>query len=139
MNNSLLRTLFIVLLTVLSLEGQAASADLSKFIGLWQGVDTGDGSLNTLEIVRNGDGTVRLMVNDTYWERCGGGRGIGQGTGSPINRNTLQFDDYTITCFGSSGPSASASITVTLGRDGSLTRTAVPPHPSIVHYRISRK
>jgi hypothetical protein len=134
-----LSTLSLLLLGVLSWDGQAAAVNLGKFTGLWQGIDAKDGSLETLTITRNSDRTLNLLVNDTYWGRCQGGRGLGQGTGVPIARNSVRFDDYAVKCFESGSVVISYPSTIILGSDGALIRTLAPPFSPIVYYRSNAK
>ncbi len=59
-----------------------ASAD-ALMIGLWQGVDSVDGSLRTIAITdRNGDRSLEVLANDTYWSICEGPGGLETVTGA---------------------------------------------------------
>ncbi len=127
-------------LTLLLLAGttavHAAPSKLSRFVGAWQAVDPEDGSLQTLTISRHDNGTVNLLVHDSYFALCDGDRGLGQGTGVLSQPRTLNVADYRLTCF-PSGTTKSGPTTLTLNRDGTLTRVLAPPSPSITYFRYS--
>jgi hypothetical protein len=59
-------------------EAIAAPTYYSRFIGSWQAVDPEDGSLQNLTISRNDNGTVQLLVHDSYFALCDGNRGLGR-------------------------------------------------------------
>ncbi len=115
----------------------ASPSNIGPFIGAWQAVDPEDGSLQTLTISRNDDGTAHLLIHDTYFALCNGDRGLGHGTGLLSQAKTLSVSDYRLTCF-SSGISKGGPTTLTLNRNGTLTRILAPPSPVITYFRYSR-
>jgi hypothetical protein len=127
-------------LTLLLLAGAtavpASPSKLDRFIGAWQAVDPDDGSLQTLTISRHDNSTVNLLVHDSYFALCDGDRGLGQGTGVIVPPRTLKVADYRLTCF-PSGATKGGPTTLTLNRDGTLTRVLAPPSPSITYFRYS--
>lgn len=65
----------------LSYSAHAVSDDFSM-IGLWQGVDSVDGSLRTMAIAdQDGDGVLEVLANDTFWSVCEGPHGLETVTG----------------------------------------------------------
>ena len=136
MMNRFLQIIFCLSLLTEATLVHAAPANLGRFIGSWQAVDPEDGSLQNLTISRNDNGTVQLLVHDSYFALCEGDRGLGQGTGVLTHPRTLTFTDYTLTCF-PSGRSKGGPTTFTLERDGALKRTLAPPSPSITYFRVS--
>jgi len=79
---------------VLPCVGLAANS----FIGLWEGVDPDDGGHQVLSISNGGQGGVNLLLYDTYFTLCNGGRGLSSGSGTPA-RKTLVSEDYKTYCF----------------------------------------
>ncbi len=64
---------------MVSADTQAREAALT---GLWQGVDSVDGSLRTLSIEDlDGDGTYEVLGHDSYWSLCEGSRGLERASG----------------------------------------------------------
>ena len=126
-------------MTILSVNTYGASPNLSRFVGLWEGIDSSDGSVATLEITKNEDRSVDLLVSDPHWSRCESGRGMGKGTGVATSKNTLSFDDFTIQCFESSIEPKPLAGQLILGADGSLTRTISSSNVPMIFFRIHRK
>lgn len=133
--NSLFKIIFSLSLLAEATAISAAPSNLARFIGSWQAVDPEDGSLQNLTISRNDNGSVQLLVHDSYFALCDGDRGLGQGTGVLTHPRTLTFSDYTLTCF-PNGITRGGPTTFTLERDGALKRTLAPPSPSITYYRV---
>jgi hypothetical protein len=135
--NTALKIILTLLLLASRTATPASPSTLSRFIGDWQAVDPDDGSLQTMTISRNVDGTtVRVLVHDSYFSLCDGDRGLGQGTGVLSPSRTLTVADYRLTCF-PSGTTKKGPTTLTLNRDGSLTRVLAPPSPAITYFRYS--
>ncbi|TAL39293.1 MAG: hypothetical protein EPN89_20370 [Methylovulum sp.] len=70
----------------------------NPFIGLWEGVDPDDGGHQVLSISDNRQGGVNLLLHDTYFTLCNGGRGVSSGSGTPLRR-TLLSEDYKTYCY----------------------------------------
>ena len=94
----------LILLGALALHTSAASSNNGnsghRFIGLWEGIDSDDGSSQQVMISGGTDGVFDLLWRESYWTVCEGRRAILKGLGEldPDNRNTLVFE-MTITCF----------------------------------------
>ncbi|WP_027158290.1 hypothetical protein [Methylobacter luteus] len=110
----------------------------NSFIGLWEAVDPRDGSHLILSITSNDDGTVKLLVYDTFWTLCNGDRGIAQGTSEVSAEQSLKSDDYAITCF-ETGDTTVVPIALTRNSDGTLARVGPAPlTPLIIYHRTSK-
>lgn len=109
------------------------------FIGLWEAIDIEDGSHVILSITDNGDSTVKLLLYDTYFGRCNGGRGLGQGIGNVSAEQSLKVDDFTVTCFESS-QSVKTPVTYTLNSDGTLMETVLtePSASKLIYHQTSK-
>jgi hypothetical protein len=97
----------------------SSDAELRPFIGLWEGIDPGDGSLTQRSITCTRSGDCRILGADTFFRLCNGKRGIIQGRGA-IRQRVLRAPGLTLSCF--DGPSVSVDSTYT--PDG-LNRTLV--------------
>ena len=69
-----------------------------NFIGLWQGIDTVDGSEAQRSITLNSDGTFNIIGREGYFSACDGFRGILKGTGV-LENGVLFFENFEVTCF----------------------------------------
>ena len=107
-----------------------------EFVGVWQGVDPEDGSLQTVTITETEQRKVRVLVHDTWFTLCGGDRGLGQGLGVWITPRILDVQDYVLTC--QNGETKAGPTRFILGRQGAMQRNLAPPSPAITYYRISR-
>ncbi|WAK00929.1 hypothetical protein [Methylobacter sp. YRD-M1] len=138
MKNILLMAVALFMLGT-SLISRAGGGTANEFVGLWEAVDPEDGSHLMLSITNNNDGTVKLLVYDTFWSRCNGSsRGIAQGTGEISAEQSLKVDDYTVTCF-ETGDTVKVAITLTRNSDGTLSRTgAAPLVPLIIYHQTSK-
>ena len=134
--NTSMRTLLTLILLAGATATPAAPSKLGKFIGAWQAVDPDDGSLQTLTISRRDNASANVLVHDSYFALCDGDRGLGQGTGVVTQPGTLSVSDYRLTCF-PSGTTKGGPTTLTLNRDGTLTRVLAPPSPHITYFRYS--
>ena len=134
--NTSLKMMLTLILVAGTTEISAAPSKLGRFIGAWQAVDPEDGSLQTLTITRRDDTSVNVLVHDSYFALCYGDRGLGQGTGVVTQPGTLSVSDYRLTCF-PSGTTKGGPTTLTLNRDGTLTRVLAPPSPPITYFRYS--
>lgn len=114
-------------------------SDIQQFIGLWEGIDPDDGGHQTMSLTDNGDGKVKLLLHDTFFSLCEGGRGIAQGTGEIESRHSLKFDDFVVKCFEDSSTTEvlKTLITLILNRDGTLFRGATGPLSAITYHRTS--
>lgn len=69
------------------------------FTGLWEAVDSNDGSLRTLTITDpDQDGVLEVLAHDSYWSLCGDDRGLYRATGS-VDRDGNLVVAGTVTCF----------------------------------------
>jgi hypothetical protein len=68
------------------------------FVGLWQGIDTVDGSEAQRSITLNRDGTYNIAGREGYFSACDGARGILNGTGA-LENGVLFFKNFEVTCF----------------------------------------
>lgn len=119
-------------------SSSSASGNGNSFVGLWEAVDPQDGSHLVLSITGNDEGSVKLLVYDTYFTTCNGGRGIAQGTGEVSAEQSLQVEDYTITCF-ETGDTTTVPITLSKNSDGTLSRTGATPLALLVIYHQTGK
>ena len=67
------------------------------FVGLWQGIDTVDGSEAQRSITLNRDGTFNINGFESYLSACLGGRGTIAGTGV-LQDGKIISDDLEVTC-----------------------------------------
>ena len=134
--NTSLKTLLTLIMVAGSTGISASPSKLGKFVGAWQAVDPEDGSLQTLTISRDNSDSANVLVHDSYFALCDGDRGLGQGTGALSQARTLSVSDYHLTCF-PGGATKGGPTTLTLNRDGTLTRVLAPPSPPITYFRYS--
>ena len=69
----------------------------SYFIGLWQGIDTVDGSEAQRSITLNRDGTFNISGREEYFSACNGYRGILKGKGMFVN-GVVVSEEFELTC-----------------------------------------
>ena len=98
-------------------DAGAAGKGNSFFLGMWGGIDTGDGSAQQIMISPGEDGSFNLAWYETFWSVCpspGSGRGIMEGTGglAPGSKDVLVID-ITISCFDPDVPNVVPADTVT--------------------------
>ena len=124
------------LCALVAMGGPATQGQVHQFVGLWEAVDPDDGGHQVLSITDNGDGTVKLLVYDTFFSLCDGGRGIGEGTGVSLPGRSLQSDNFTVTCF-ETNQTQTTPTTFRLDPDGTLFRARATLAP-IVYHRISK-
>jgi hypothetical protein len=122
----------VALCALLAMGGPATQGQVHQFVGLWEAVDSGDGGHQVLSITDNGDGTVKLLVYDTFFSLCDGSRGIGQGTGVSLPGRSLQSDDFTVICF-ETNQTQTTPTTFRLDPDGTLFRVRASLAPIIYH------
>lgn len=121
----------------------------SDFVGLWQAIDSYDGSTQLLSITCEGRRSCDVRLNDTsFGLSCvPSGRGFARGIGS-ISAGTLTVD-LVLTCAGSDDPPqppathpAQTNLFVLDPRNGTLTNINDDevPEPRVfnVFHRISR-
>ena len=122
----------LALCALVAMGGPATQGEVRQLVGLWEAVDQDDGGHQVLSITNNGDGTVKLLVYDTFFSLCDGGRGIGEGTGQPLPGRSLQSDDFTVTCF-ETNEAQTTPTTFRLDPDGTLFRVRASLAPIIYH------
>ena len=107
MKSSDIRLLALLLLLFLSgISGAAIAAPGEKngfFIGLWQGIDTQDGSVLLLSISDNDrDGILNVRLTDTFFTECaksGYSSSPGQADGpSTVKNRTLSWE-FSFKCY----------------------------------------
>jgi hypothetical protein len=95
---TLLLVLFSVVLLASVVSADGGGSRNSYFIGLWEGVDTNDGSRRTVSISDNDrDGVFELIQYDTFWTLCGDDKAIASGTGT-VDANGILNWSGTLTC-----------------------------------------
>lgn len=127
-----------LIMLAVSMICRAQTGDASNFVGLWETIDPDDGSHQILSITDNGDGAFKLLIYDTYFNSCNGGRGLVQGTGKVSAEGTLKSDDFTITCF-ENEDTETASVIFSRNSDGTLTRTSAASFFSLKIYHQTSK
>ena len=88
------------LLVVLTQFASASGGENRNFLGVWEGIDPGDGSAQRIVISGGEDGEFTLLWYETFWTVCDGRRAILQGTGEldPDDKDVLIID-IVISCF----------------------------------------
>lgn len=116
-------TILLVVVLLLTSVGVASAASRDPFRGVWYAVDV-DGS--NMKMVFSGGGDSRRMLwRDDYWSICGGGPGIGRGTGE-VSGNILHatVDVY---CSGALAGTFVMDFTYDAGTDTLLNHVYVTP------------
>lgn len=129
--------MIVALCGLAAMAGPATQGEIHQFVGLWEAVDPDDGGHQVLSITDNGDGTVKLLIYDTFFTLCNGGRGLGQGTGVPLPGRSLRSDDFTVICF-ETNQTVPVTRSYSLNPDGTLSSTVRAPLSPIVYHRISK-
>ncbi|MEW6368192.1 MAG: hypothetical protein AB1714_26485 [Acidobacteriota bacterium] len=135
MRHTLITAAILLLLTAPA-AGAAEQGSIGRFVGLWESVDPDDGSHQVLSITDNGDGTVQLLLYDTFFTLCSGGRAIGQGTAVMRGRRSLRSDDFVVKCF-ETGESKTTPTSFTRNPDGTLARVRSAPLSPITYHRTN--
>ena len=84
-----------------SLAAHAGKDDSGRrFWGLWEAVDSLDGSTEQVSMSKGEDGSLDLLWRESYWTICDGRRGILRGSGrvERSGRRAVVFE-MQITCF----------------------------------------
>lgn len=118
------------------------AANTRAFAGLFEGVDTNDGSLTQRQIICADGASCTVLGSDTFFSLCvdSDGRGILQGDGT-IRGDVLSVPAFTLTC--ADGTTAvTVPTTFTLDRGtGTLVEqvdpTVAPTIQSITFHRIN--
>ncbi|MGE4606980.1 MAG: hypothetical protein AAEJ52_09590 [Myxococcota bacterium] len=130
------------LVSVMFLGALTAQADKDRsgrrFWGLWEAVDSLDGSTEQVSISGRPDGSFNLLWRESYWTICGGRRGIliGSGDVDPDDRNTLVFQ-MTITCFDPEEVVLEDSVSFTLVGRNLLLATDPGAFTDLPFFRVS--
>jgi hypothetical protein len=106
------------------------------FIGLWEGIDTFDGSTQSLSVTCSGGKLCDVRLNDTFFSDCEGGLGFARGEGL-INNGVLTIAEFLLTCSNGDLLSESGSSFVLDVRNSTLTYHDNSHEPPIVFHRIS--
>ena len=101
MQQNRLVVLGIVALTLASGAAEARNERLAlgprAFVGLWQGIDPFDGSVQLLSIACSDQTTCDVRLTDTVFTDCDGGTGFAQGEGI-IEDDLLAVETFDLTC-----------------------------------------
>src|SRR5262245_60005914 len=160
-NKSFFSVVMAALLFSLSLAGVAwvaqTNTDLGKgpgpeqgknFLGLWEGVDSLDGSPVRLSVTDlDDDGVLELTLQEDFWTFCLGlgptfsrGRGVETGTATVASRDVLDVKTQ-LTCLNDNNeafPQGVASVQYTLQWRGRvLVLPAFPDSPAIVLHHVA--
>lgn len=93
-----LALVFVVGLTLLLDPVQAWSGKPGSPVGLWQGIDTVDGSIRTISITGpDEEGVFEVLANDTFWTLCEGSRGLQRAHG-PIDDDGVLRTEGSLEC-----------------------------------------
>jgi hypothetical protein len=142
------RTLFLAFSMILGLALASVSMaaghhgrDTKAFIGLWEGIDSFDGSTQLLSITCNRDGACDVRLNDTAFTlSCENQIGFARGEGS-IKGDVLTVD-LTLSCSNLDGTSTpggmQANEFVLDRRNRTLTNINDDPGVPKVFHRISQ-
>jgi len=109
----------------------------ARFYGLWEGIDSEDGSGMQRSITQGPNGTLRIVGRETFFSYCQGEPGIILGTGV-IKRSRVHADDQLLRCANDSEVDTSAVYELNF-TDGTLIET--PNNPTVepfVYHKISR-
>jgi len=105
------------------------------FIGLWEGVDPGDGSLTQRAITceRN---ECEVLGSDSFFRLCDGTQGILEGAGS-IDDGVLAVPDFTLTCANGAAVSVDTTFTPDFRNRTLVEQTADPNIAAITFHKLS--
>ena len=95
--------LTVVFFIFLASTVQADGISKRYFVGLWEGVDSYDGSEAQRSITLNSDGTFSIIGQEPYTNGCGGERGLVTGTGV-LEGGIIISEDIALICFNGRGP-----------------------------------
>jgi hypothetical protein len=117
--------------------GNADGPRAAGFIGLWEGVDEGDGSLAQRAITCARDRTCRVLGAEQFFSTCDdhGGRGLVVGSGT-IEGRVLKVPALTLTC----GDGTSFTVAAVYSfdrRNGTLLEDQEGEPPTLVLHRLS--
>jgi hypothetical protein len=115
---------------------ERGAAGTRPFVGLWEGVDPGDGSLTQRAITCDRDGRCEVLGSDSFFRLCDGTQGILEGTGS-VRDGVLAVPGFTLTCANGARVSVDTAFTPDR-RNGTLVeQTANPNIAAITFHRLS--
>lgn len=80
------------------------------FIGLWEGIDSSDGSEAQRSITLNSNGTFNIIGQEPYTSGCKGERGMVTATGV-LEGGVIISEDFTLSCFNDNGPFGPGEVT----------------------------
>ena len=140
-SKSVILLIFLILTITFSsiaCTNQEGNPKVSQFIGLWEGIDTGDGSLTQRQITRTPDGSFMILGADSLFSFCKTNQGILRGQGS-IEEGVLKVPEFTLTCF---KDNKEVSVDTTFSFDPQnrtlLEKTVEPTISPITFHRISQ-
>ena len=109
-----------------------------RFWGLWEAIDSLDGSTEQVSISPGQDGSFNLLWRESYWTICDGRRGIlvGKGERAPKDRDLLEVQ-MTITCFDPEEVVLEGSITFELVGQNMLLASAPEAFTNLPFFRVS--
>ncbi len=127
-----------IMFSSIACTNQEGSPKVSQFIGLWEGVDTGDGSLTQRQITRTPDGSFIILGADSFFSFCKINQGILRGEGS-IEEDVLKVPEFTLTCFKDKKEvSVDTSFSFDHQNRTLLEKTVDPTISPITFHKISR-
>ena len=108
-----------------------AHADDDDWAGLYQAIDSGDGSINYLSIVPLGGGRYELVKSISLHDRCEGPAVI-VATGTIVNRQLVR-EDVVLRCEGADAVDHGEA-TYTLDRDNEIISVPAAIGDRQIHY-----
>ncbi len=93
----LLLLIFTIMFSSIACTNQEGKTRVSQFSGLWEGIDTGDGSLTQRQITCAQDDSCLVLGADSLFSFCETNQGILRGQGF-IEGDILKVPDFTLTC-----------------------------------------
>ena len=112
-----------------------------RFLSLWEGVDSIDGSSQQILISGGEDGGFNLLWRESFWTVCDGRRAILMGVGeiASDDKNTLVCP-IVITCFGPDELVVEDTLTFELvGKEMLLATSANGVFENLPLYRLSNR
>lgn len=139
MKRALLTVLALLPMVVAPALGMSESWEQDAFVGLWEGVDPGDGSLTQRAITCDENGACLVLGSDSFFTLCGSARGLLRGDGT-ISDVALRVPGFTLTCADDAENPISVDTTFTLDRaNGTLLEKTVNPNiQPITFHKMSK-
>ena len=134
----LMLLIIMIMFSSVACTNQGGKTRVAQFSGLWEGVDTGDGSLTQRQITCTKDGSCLILGADSLFSFCDTNQGILRGQGS-IDGDVLNVPGFTLTCI-KDNKEVSVDTTFSLDRHNLtlLEQTVEPSISPITFNKISR-